>query len=218
MNHNALRTALRLGIASALLLVVLEILYAVVLIMGLSNLDGPGEPIPDPYFTAMEVLILAIMPPTVLLAVAVQSSCAPDKKPFAFASVIFIAIATTITTAVHTSILFLSRAPAFAEMSHVFSFEWPSVVYVLDILAWDVFFALFAVFLALALDRRGVEGWARWLSFLSGVLAFAGLLGAVVGDMQIRNIGIIGYVGVFPIAALLIAMRMRQRLVHEASA
>ncbi|MDJ0638799.1 MAG: hypothetical protein QNJ20_08195 [Paracoccaceae bacterium] len=215
MNRNALRTALRLGIASALLLVVLEILYAVVLILGLSKLDGPGAPIPDPYFTVMEVLILAIMPPLILLAIAVHSSCAPDRKPFAFASVIFIAIATTVTTAVHSSILFLSRAPAFADMNHVFSFEWPSVVYVLDILAWDVFFAFFAIFLALALDRHGVEGWARRLSFLSGLLAFTGLWGAVAGDMQIRNIGIIGYVGVFPVAALLIALSMKQRLAHE---
>jgi len=31
----------------------------------------------------------------------------------------------------------------------------------------------------------------------SGVLALAGLSGVVVGDMQLRNIGIVGYVGVF---------------------
>jgi hypothetical protein len=40
----------------------------------------------------------------------------------------------------------------------------------------------------------------------SGVLALAGLGGAIVGDMRLRNIGIVGYAGVFPIAAALIAL------------
>jgi hypothetical protein len=38
------------------------------------------------------------------------------------------------------------------------------------------------------------------------VLAFAGLSGVVVGDMQLRNIGIVGYVGVFLVVAALLAV------------
>jgi hypothetical protein len=48
----------------------------------------------------------------------------------------------------------------------------------------------------------------------SGILAFAGLSGVVVGDMQFRNIGIIGYAGVFPVVALLLgALFYRARLI-----
>ena len=37
-------------------------------------------------------------------------------------------------------------------------------------------------------------------------VTLAGLSGVVVGDMQLRNIGIVGYVGVFPVVATLLAV------------
>jgi hypothetical protein len=41
---------------------------------------------------------------------------------------------------------------------------------------------------------------------MSGVLALAGISGAVVGDMQLRMIGVVGYAGLFPVVALLLAI------------
>jgi hypothetical protein len=38
------------------------------------------------------------------------------------------------------------------------------------------------------------------------VLALAGLSGVVAGDMQLRNIGIVGYLGVFLVVAGLLAV------------
>ena len=49
----------------------------------------------------------------------------------------------------------------------------------------------------------------------SGVLALAGLSGVVLGDMRLRAIGIVGYVGVFPVAALLLAILFRRTVPHE---
>ena len=43
------------------------------------------------------------------------------------------------------------------------------------------------------------------LLIVSGVLALAGLSGLALGDMRLRNLGVLGYVGVFPIAAALLA-------------
>ena len=40
--------------------------------------------------------------------------------------------------------------------------------------------------------------------------ALAGLSGVAAGDMRLRNIGIVGYVGVFPIAAGLMALLFRR--------
>ena len=40
----------------------------------------------------------------------------------------------------------------------------------------------------------------------SGALALAGLSGVVAGDMRLRMIGVVGYVGVFPVAAVLMAL------------
>ncbi len=41
---------------------------------------------------------------------------------------------------------------------------------------------------------------------LSGTLSIAGLLGAALGDMRLRGIGIAGYAGVFPVVCLLLAL------------
>jgi len=40
----------------------------------------------------------------------------------------------------------------------------------------------------------------------SGLLSLAGLSGVVAGDMQLRNIGIVGYVGVLRVVAALLAI------------
>lgn len=41
---------------------------------------------------------------------------------------------------------------------------------------------------------------------VSGVLACAGVSGVIVGDMRLRNIGIIGYAGAFLIATFLLTL------------
>ena len=40
----------------------------------------------------------------------------------------------------------------------------------------------------------------------SGVLSLAGLSGVVAGDIQLRNIGIVGYVGDFLVVSALLAI------------
>lgn len=212
MTHTVSRKALRLGLGSAMLLVALECLYAVALILGLNALPGPEAPISDPYFTALEVLILLIAPMMVLMTNAILCACTLARRVFAVAALVFAGIAAALTSMVHASVLLLSRTPPFDEMPHIFAFEWPSVVYVLDILAWDFFFALFAVSLAFAFGLRRLEGWIRAILLLSGLLAFAGLWGAVSGDMQLRNIGILGYVPIFTLAVALIAVHFSRRL------
>ena len=205
-------SALSLGLAASALVVALECAYAIALGLGLASLDSSSDPIGEPFFTIMELLIIAMMPAFVLLTVSVLESCQPQRKQHAVAALIFVTILATITTSVHTSILLLSREPAFVDMTHVFAFEWPSVVYVLDVLAWDFFFGFFAIFLGLAFEPKGLEGWIRILLLLSGILAFAGLFGAATANMDIRNIGIVGYVGVFTGSAALIAALMWRRL------
>jgi hypothetical protein len=50
----------------------------------------------------------------------------------------------------------------------------------------------------------------------SGVLALAGLSGVVAGDMQLRNIGLVGYVGVFLVVAALLAVLFYRTTPQEA--
>jgi hypothetical protein len=53
---------------------------------------------------------------------------------------------------------------------------------------------------------------------VSGVLALAGLSGVAAGDMQLRNIGIVGYVPVFVAVTILLAILFHRSFAVEDSA
>jgi hypothetical protein len=157
-------------------------------------------------FSIMEVLIIALAPAMVALMVALHAWAPADAKVLTLTSLIFMSLLAGVTTSLHFAILTLSRHAAFAHRQWsalVFSFKWPSVAYALDIFAWDFFFALSVLFAAGAFPHAKT---IRSLLILSGVLALAGLSGVAFNDMRLRDIGIVGYVIVFPIAATLIAI------------
>ncbi|MBL8546905.1 MAG: hypothetical protein JNL81_10600 [Hyphomonadaceae bacterium] len=185
--------------------------YATVTAAGFAALRAPGEPIPDPYFTVMEALILALAPVLILVMVVVHAWAAPARKRFAFAAIVFMAITAALTSIVHVAVLTLSRAPAFAAYARWLEFRWPSPVYALDILAWDVFFALSVGCAAFVFDGGGAAAWVRRLFVVSSVLSAAGLLGVVLSDMMVRNIGIVGYAIVFPAGVACFAWVLRRQ-------
>jgi hypothetical protein len=202
-------TARRLGIFSATATFILIFAYAVTLVMGLMSLESPQEPIGNPMFTILEVLIIIMMPAMVALMVAVHAWAPMHAKTLSLTSVVFMGLLAGLTCSVHFVILTMSRQPEFTEQSWlplVLSFNWPSVAYALDILGWDIFFALSMLFAAPVFWGSRLAAWIRVLMIASGVLALAGLSGVVVGDMQLRNIGIVGYVGVFLVVAALLAV------------
>jgi len=187
----------------------LLVAYAVTLAVGLASLQSSREPIGDPMFTILEVLIIGMMPAMVALMVAVHAWAPMHAKAFSLTSVVFMGVLAAVTCTVHFCILTLSRQPEFAGHSWgalVFSFEWPSVAYALDILAWDIFFALSMLFAAPVFSGSRLAAWIRVLMIASGVLSLAGLSGVVSGNMHLRNIGIVGYVGVFLVVAALLAV------------
>jgi hypothetical protein len=90
-----------------------------------------------------------------------------------------------------------------------FSFEWPSVACTIDILAWDVFFALSILFAAPVFGGCRLAASIRELMISSGMLSAAGLSGVVVGNMQVRNVGIVVYTVAFSVRAPRISCAMR---------
>jgi hypothetical protein len=202
-------TARRLGIFSAAATIILLVAYAVTLAMGLASLESPQQPIGDPMFTILEVLIIIMMPAMVALMVTVHAWAPMHAKTLSLTSLVFMGMLAGLTCSVHFVILTLSRQPEFTAqpwLPLVLSFNWPSVVYALDILGWDVFFPLSMLFAAPVFWGSRLAAWIRVLMTASGVLALAGLRGVVVGDMQLRNIGIVGYVGVFLVVTALLAV------------
>ena len=193
-------TARRVGIFSAAATLILLVAYAITLAVGLASLESPQEQIGDPMFSILEVRIIVMMPAVVSLMAAVHAWAPPQAKTLSLISVVFMGMLAGLTCCLHFVVLTLSRQTAFGGQPWLplfMSFKWPSVVYALDILGWDVFFALSMLFAAPVFRGNRLAASIRALMIASGVLSLAGLSGVVLGDMRFRNIGIVGYVGVF---------------------
>jgi hypothetical protein len=204
-----------LGTTAAWSVFVLCVIYAVTTTLGLLSLKSPQDPIGDPYFTMMEILIILLMPLMVITMIAVHAYAPSEVKAFSFTALVFMIIMAVLTSSLHFVILTVSRqieAAGFTQASLLFSFQWPSVAYGLDILAWDWFFALSMLFAAPVFKQIGLETAIRYILMISGVLSLVGLLGVPLAIMKVeywfyvRNIGIIGYAFVSPAAFLLLAI------------
>ena len=193
----------------------LMVAYAVVTVMGLLSLKSPEDPIVDPFFTLMELLIVLIVPFMLIVMIAVHAYAAPEAKAYSFTALVFMIVLTGITSTVHFVVLTVSRqiqAAGLAAAPLFFSFTWPSVAYTTDILAWDWFFALSMLFAALVFKQNGLEGAVRILMIVSGVLSLVGLVGVLLADVGVedwfiyRDIGIIGYSLVATVVFLLLGI------------
>lgn len=203
------RTHRMAGRAAALGVSFLLIAYLITLILGFLSLASPQDPIGDPYFSILESLIVVIAPLMVVVMVAVHAYASPEAGMYSLTALAFMILMAGITSSVHFVILTVSHlieSAGFPWGSLFFSFTWPSVAYALDILAWDIFFALAMLFAAPVFTRGRLERTVRVLMIVSGVLSLAGLVGVPLADMNLRNIGIIGYAGVSIVVFLLLGV------------
>ena len=208
MRHDNLNSVHRkVGRVTCFMVFGLGIFYAVVTTIGLLSLKSLHDTIGNPYFTIMEILSILIALLMTISIVAVHYYAAPVDKFFSLTSLMFMLVATAITSCVHFLILSISQsaeAHQLTNYSFLFSFKWPSIVYALDILAWDLFFGLSMLFVAPVFKNGRLEKNLKILLIISGILSLFGLIGVPLQNMQIRNIGIIGYAVVAPLAFLLI--------------
>ncbi len=198
-----------IGRAAAWAVFFLGVVYAVTTVLGLLSLKSPQDPIGDPFFSMMELLIVFMAPLMVISMIAVHAYAPREVKVYSLTALVFMLLLAGITSSVHFVILTVSRQIAATGLTWVpmfLSFKWPSVVYTLDILAWDWFFALSMIFAAPVFKAGRLEATVRVLMIVSGVLSLAGLIGVPLADMQVRNIGIIGYGVVAPVVFLLLGI------------
>jgi len=198
-----------LGAVAAWVAFCLGMIYLVTLVFGFLSLKSPQQPIGDPYFSILEILIILLMPAMVVSMIAVHSYASPEDKGYSLASLSFMILVAGITCSEHLVILTVSRQITAAGITWsplFFSFTWPSVVYALDILAWDLFFALSMLFAAPVFKGVPLENAVRYLMIASGFLSLLGIIGIPLANMNVRDIGIVGYGVVAPVVFLLLAL------------
>lgn len=204
-----LKNTSRFIILSSLSLFALGVLYIFVTSLGLMSLNQPTDPIGNPYLSIMEIIIITMTPFMVMLTVSIYVYNGDNNRVTNLLSVVFMVMASTLTSGVHMVVLSINNQAGSSQLpwyNQFFGWVWPSVVYALDILAWDFFFALAILLLIPNFIRK--SRLIVVLLMISGILSLVGLVSIMTGDMQFRLMtGVVGYALVFPFASLMIGLK-----------
>lgn len=188
----------RVGYLSSIGIFIVGVAYVVVVAIGIFQ-AGSDDPIVDPTLAVMEALTLLSAPLIVAVMASIHETASRDRKVFGVMALVFSGIMAGLTSAVHFVALTSGRQTDFAVL------EWPSTLYAVELLAWDVFLGLSLLCAALVLVGSGVRVLARWSLAVAGSLSLLGAIGPIVGDMALQRIGILGYGVGLPIAALILS-------------
>lgn len=197
--------ARRLGIACALAVLVVGILYVAVIVGWLAVERTPSAPIGDPYLAMMEVLTTASGLALVGLAVALTAYTSPRRRVYSLIALAFAVLAAGTTMAVHFVQLTAVRQLWSAGLRPDYRLVWPSVLFAAEYFAWDVLVGLALVSASAALGDDPRAPLVRRVLLAGGCLCLLGVIGPVTGRMLIQNVAVLGYAGVFPVAAGLLA-------------
>ena len=185
----------RVGYLSSFGLFVVGVAYVVVVAFGIFE-AGFDDPIVDPILAVMEALTLLSAPLIVAVMASIYETAARDRKIFGVMALVFAGIMAGLTSAVHFVALTSGRQTDFTVL------EWPSTLYAVELLAWDIFLGLSLLCAAFVFVGSGIRAFARWSLIVAGTLSLLGAIGPIVGDMALQRIGILGYGVGLPVAAL----------------
>jgi hypothetical protein len=198
----------RLGHGSAVAMFLIGIAYVVTLAIGFA-VHGFAEPIVDPILAIMEVLTLMSAPPMVVIMAAIHGYASEDRKIFALIALAFTVLFAGMTSAVH-----FVELTALRQLG-VGGIVWPSPVYAVELLAWNLFLGLALLFAALVFDGGGPERVVRRNLLISGGLCVAGTAGPAIGNMRLQLVGVLGYAGVLPVVCFMLARLFRSNRGHR---
>jgi hypothetical protein len=193
----------RLGIWSALAYSVLGAAYVVVVAIGMAQ-TGLVRPIVDPILAVMEVITLVGAPLLVIVMATIHASASTDARAYSATALAFMTIAAGLTSAVHFVGLTALRQVGAGGLS------WPSPLYALELLAWDVFLGLALVSGAPVFRGDTLKRTIRICLFTTGSMCILGTLGPATGDMRIQFIAVGAYGVLLPLTVLLLAMDFRR--------
>ena len=197
---------LLLGRRSCYAFVALSLVYVPVMAAAFHANGNVTAAIGDPYLAVMELLTLASAVALVIAFAAVHAYAPEPRKTLSLSAFALVVLMAGVASCVHFVLLTVGRQADESSLpgfTMLFAWKWPSVVYALDIAAWDLFLGVALLLAAAVFSGPGLSLWVRRSLVLSGILCLTGLLGVVLGNMQVRNIGVVGYALVLPVALLL---------------
>ena len=190
------------GMWSASAMFAIGVAYLVTVLTGMYSV-GLTRPIADPVLAIMETLTLVTAPLLVILMSAIHDTAPPERKIYSLIALAFAVLVAGLTSAVHFAGLTALRQTGMEGIA------WPSVIYAVELLAWDVFLGLSLLFAAPVFPGKGLGRYIRTGLVAVACLCLAGVLGPVTGDMRLQFIAVLGYGLLLPIIWLMIVRYFR---------
>lgn len=205
------RRTLKLGMRSAWTSFILFLIYDAVIFTG-GAFQGVFA---DPYLAIAEGLSIIGACILIVLMAAIHV-CAPrNVKVFSLTAFGWILLLTGFTIAVHFVNLTLLRQlepSERIEFARFVGWEWPSVLYAIELTAWHLFFGMSMLFAALVFQGKGREKTVRIGLLITGFLCLIGLSGPLIGNLNWRLMGAFGYGFIFPFVCIFVALVFKNAL------
>jgi hypothetical protein len=202
------RPVLRFGMWMAWSVSALYVVYIATLFAG-----GVASGVPrEPYLSVAEVLTTVGAVLQVALFAAIHECTRPGRRIFSLTALGWMFAMATLTMAAHVAQLTVARRidlTAIPDMSYVYGWEWPSLLYAIELTAWHLLFGLSLLFAAPVFAGRGRPATVGLGLYLAGALCLIGLIGPAVGNLGWRFIGVVGYGVVFPAVCVVLALVFR---------
>jgi hypothetical protein len=199
------RRVLLLGMWTAWTIVVLYVVYIAVLFAG-----GVAAGVPrEPYLATAEILTSVGALIQVGLLALIHDCAPPRAKTLSLVATGWMLLMAGLTVSVHFVQLTVARRidlAATPEFARLFGWEWPSLLYAIELLAWHLFLGLSLLFAASAFRGRGAQAAVRIGLRVSGSLCIIGLVGPALGNLNWRMIGVFGYGVVFPSVCVVLGL------------
>lgn len=192
----------RLGFFAAAGTAVVGGMYVIAVGFGIAQ-SGFDEPIVDPVLWIMEVLTILSAVFLLVLLAAIHALASPERKVFGALALAFGTIFSSLTSTVHFVALTAGRQTDFTML------VWPSTLYAVELLAWDIFLGLALLFAACVFDGTGPHARIRRMLSITGALCLAGAVGPIMDNMALQRIGILGYGVLLPITCVLLVPGFR---------
>jgi len=192
------------------MLLVIGLIYVILVVWGIATQDPATGYIKDNIKFLMEIGTMLSALVLLLFTVSVHQNAKENNNSFGIISIIFMALLVATTFISHFVSITLSKqlTMVWENYKYVGSMEWPSVLFAIDILAWDVFFGLAFLSLGISVLQNSKNSLVGILMICSGILSLLGLAAIPLNNMNVRYIGIFGYT-VMPLISCVFYVRKR---------
>jgi len=191
MNSNAKHTSKNITFS----LITLGIIYVLLITIGIMTQSKETGYIRDDIRILMEIFTMISAVLLLLFAISIDQVVEQDKRLFSIFSVLMMLGLVILTFFCHFINITIGKNLIKNNeiLGYLFSLTWPSLIFAVDILAWDIFFGLSFIALGISIMDIFAKKIIAITMIIAGILSLVGLISLPLNNMNLRYIGVFGY-------------------------